>query len=198
MISLDISKAFDCIWHKHLLFTLPILGLHHTSIKLIGNFLSNRLIAVRLDCFLSNLGSNASLWGSAPKSSLCLPDQFQSKAIRLINSPSLTKSLQPFSHRRLVGGLPSFTKYFHGDYSQEIRDIIPVPLRRVRTTRSSTHSRPFQVSLPNPRTLSHKSSFIPRACNLWNVLPSSCFPESYNLPSFKSKINKLDLISLSS
>ena len=81
--------------------------------------------------------------------------------------------------------------------SQEIRDIIPVPLRRVRTTRSSTHSHPFQVSLPNPRTLSHKSSFIPRTCNLWNVLPSSCFPESYNLPSFKSKINKLDLISLS-
>ena len=33
---------------------------------------------------------------------------------------------------------------------------------------------------------------------LWNVLPSSCFPESYNLPSLKSKINKLDLISLSS
>ena len=75
--------------------------------------------------------------------------------------------------------------------------IIPVPLRRVRTTRSSTHSHPFQVSLPHPRTLSHKSSFIPRTCNLWNVLPS-CFPESYNLSSFKSKINKLDLISLSS
>ena len=50
--------------------------------------------------------------------------------------------------------------------------------------------------LPNPRTLSHKSSFIPRTCNLWNVLPSSCFPESYISPSFKSKINKLDLTSL--
>ena len=34
--------------------------------------------------------------------------------------------------------------------------------------------------------------------NLWNILPSSCFPESYNLPSFESKIKKLDLISLSS
>ena len=86
----------------------------------------------------------------------------------------------------------------HGHCSQEIRDTIPVPLRRVMTTRSSTHSHPFQVPLPNPRTLSHKSSFIPRTCNLWNVLPSCCFPESYNLPSFKSKINKLDLFSLSS
>ena len=61
----------------------------------------------------------------------------------------------------------------------------------------STHSHPFQVSLPNPRTLSHKSSFIPRTCNLWNVSPSSYFPESYNLPSFKTKMNKFDQISLS-
>ena len=86
--------------------------------------------------------------------------------------------------------------FYHCHCSQEIREIIPVNLRRIRTTRSSTHSHPFQVSLPNPRTLSHKSSFFPRTCNLWNVLPSSCFPESYNLPSFKSKIKKRDLIPL--
>ena len=110
----------------------------------------------------------------APKSTLCLLDKVQAKAIHLINNPNLTKSLQPLSHRRLVGDLSIYYIYFNGHCSQEIRDIIPVPLRRVRTTRSSTHSHPFQVSLPNPRTLSHKS-FIPRTCNLWNVLPSSCF-----------------------
>ena len=138
------------------------------------------------------------VWGGARKSTLCLLDKVQSKAIRLINNPNLTKSLQPLSHRRLVGDLSIFYRYSNGHCSQEIWDIIPVPLRHVRTTRSSTHSHPFQVSLPTSRTLSHQSSFIPRTCNLWNVLPSSCFPESYNLPSFKSKINKLDLISLSS
>ena len=55
------------------------------------------------------------------------------------------------------------TKYFVNDLtsSSGIRETIPVPLRRVRTTRSSTHSHPFKVPLPNPRTLSHKSSFIP-------------------------------------
>ena len=137
-------------------------------------------------------------WGGAPKSTLCLLDKVQSKAIRLINNPNLTKSLHLCSHRRLVGDLSIYYRYSNGHCSQEIRDIIPVPLRRVRTTRSSINSHPFQVSLPTSRTLSHKSSFIPRTCNLWNVLPSSCFPESYNLPSFKSKINKPDLISLSS
>ena len=89
-----------------------------------------------------------------------------------------------FPHRRLVGDLSIFHRYFHRHCSQEIREVIPIPLRRVRTTRSSTHSHPFQVSLPTSRTPSHKLSFISRTCNLWNVLPSSCSPESYNLPSF--------------
>ena len=90
-----------------------------------------------------------------------------------------------------------FYRYFHGHCSQEIKNIIPDPVRRVRTTRSSTYSHPFQVTLPNPRTLSHKSSFIPWTSQLWNSLPPTTFPESYNLSSFKSNINKLDLISLS-
>ena len=45
--------------------------------------------------------------------------------------------------------------------------------------------------------LSHKSSFIPRTSQLWNSLPPTTFPESYNLSSSKSNINKLDLVSLS-
>ena len=90
--------------------------------------------------------------------------------------------------------LEALLQHDNGHRSQEIRDIIPVPLRRVRTAKSSTHSHPFQVSLPNPRILSPKSSFI----NLWFAFRSSCFPESYSLPSFKSKSNILDLISLSS
>ena len=134
-------------------------------------------------------------WGGANKSSLHR-DRVQSKAIRLINNPNLTNSLQSLSHRRLVADLSIFYRYFHGNCSQEIKNIIPDPVRRVRTTRSSTYSHPFQVTLPNSRTLSHKSSFIPRTSHLWNSLPLFTFPESYNLPSFKSN-NKLDVVSLS-
>ena len=67
----------------------------------------------------------------------CLLDNVQSKAIRLIKNPNLTKSLQPLSYHHLVEDLSIFYRYFHGHCSQEIREIIPVPLRRVRTTRSS-------------------------------------------------------------
>ena len=163
-----------------------------------GFFSSSHLLSIYKSQIRPSLEYCSHVWGGAPKSTLCLLDKVQSKAICLINNPNLTKSLPPLSHRQLVGDLSIFYRYFHGHCSQEIRDIILVPLRPVRTTRSSTHSHPFQVSLPNLCTLSHKSSFIPRTCNLWNALPSSCFPESYHLPSFKSKIDKLDLISLSS
>ena len=143
-----------------------------------GFFSSPHLLSIYKSQIRPSLEYCSHVWGGAPKSTLCLLDKVQSKAIRLINNPSLAKSLQLLSHHRLVGDLSIYYRYFNGHCSQEIRDIIPVPLRRVRTTRSSTHSHPFQVSLPNPRTLSHKSLFIPRTCNLWNVLPSSCFPES--------------------
>ena len=117
--------------------------------------------------------------------------------IRLINNPNLTKSLQSLSHRCLVADLSNFYRYFHGHCSQEIKNSILDPVRRVRTTRSSTHSHSFKVTLPNPRTLAHKSYFIPRTSQLWNSLPPITFPESYKLSSFKSNINKLDLLSLS-
>ena len=131
--------------------------------------------------------------GGAPKSSLNRLDRVQSKAVRLINNPNLTNSLKSLSHRRLVADPSIFYRYFHGHCSQEIMNTSPGPVRRVRTTRSSTHSHPFQVKL----TLAHKSSFIPRTSQLWNSLPPTTFPESYNLSSFKSNVNTLDLVSLS-
>ena len=53
VISLDISKAFDCVWHKGLLAKLPMFGLYNNLIKSIANFLSDRSIANRVDGFLS-------------------------------------------------------------------------------------------------------------------------------------------------
>ena len=123
----------------------------------------------------------------------CCPKPFVSSTI-----PNPTKPLQPLSCRLLVGDIAIFYRYFHGHCSQEIKEVIPVSLKDVRTSRRSTHSHPFQVSLPTSRTLFHKSSLIPRTCILWHVLLSYCFPESYNFPSFQSKVNKLDLVTLSS
>ena len=53
MVSFDVSKAFDRVWHKGLLAKLPMFGLHHTLITWISSFLSDRSIAIRVDVYLS-------------------------------------------------------------------------------------------------------------------------------------------------
>ena len=101
------------------------------------------------------------------------------------------------TYRPRLADLSIFYCNFHGHWSQEIKNIIPDPVRRVRTTRSSTYLYSFQVTLPNPRTLSQKSSVIPRTSQLLMSLPPTTFRESYNFSSFKSNINKLYLVPLS-
>ena len=54
VISLDISTVFDRVWYKGLLAKLPMFGLDYTLIKWISSFLSDRSIAIRVDCYLSN------------------------------------------------------------------------------------------------------------------------------------------------
>ena len=161
-----------------------------------GFFSPSQLLTIYKYQIRPSLEYCSHVWGVAPRSSLHLLDKVQPKAIRIINNPSLTKSLQSLSHRRLVADLSIFYRYIHGHCSMEVKSIIPDPLKHVRPTKSSSQSHLFQVILSNLRTLSHKSSFISRTCQLWNTLPSTSFPESYNSSSFKSNINKRDLISL--
>ena len=73
MISLDISKAFDRVWHKGLLAKLPMFGLHNNLSKWIVSFLSNRSIAIRVDGFLSEPHSINS---GVPQGSVILPVLF--------------------------------------------------------------------------------------------------------------------------
>ena len=73
----------------------------------------------------------------------------QSISSKIQTSPHLY-SLSPIAARRLVADLSSFYRYFHGHCSLEVKNIIRDPVKRVGTTRSSTQSRPFQITLPNP------------------------------------------------
>ena len=69
VISFDISKAFDRVWHKDLLAKLPMLGLHHTLITWISSFLFNRSIAIRVDGYLS-------IYSGVPQGSVISPVLF--------------------------------------------------------------------------------------------------------------------------
>ena len=49
VVALDISKAFDRVWHKSLLAKLPSFGFTPSLCNLIASFLSNRFISVVVD-----------------------------------------------------------------------------------------------------------------------------------------------------
>ena len=54
------------------------------------------------------------IWGAASLTTLSILDSIQRRAVRLINDPNLTRRLPSLQHRRSVGDLSLFYRYFHG------------------------------------------------------------------------------------
>ena len=126
------------------------------------------------------------IWGSSPYTSLL--DRVESKAIRLIGDPSLTSTLDPLSLRRKVASLSLFYCYYFGHCSDELAACIPPPMSRPRSTRQATFAHNYCVELSNARINRFSDGFFPSTSCLWNSLPPSVFPASFNLPSFKWQV----------
>ena len=133
------------------------------------------------------------IWGGAPSSDLLLLDRIQKKAVRLIDDPNLTNSLPSLAHRRAVSSLALFYRYYHGRCSDELTAVVPKPKSFSRSTRSTSLTNPYVVSIPRCRTEVYKSSFFPRTALLWNKVPLHCFPLQYDLQQFKVQVNRLPL-----
>ena len=78
----------------------------------------------------------------------------------------------------------------------QLTSIIPPVLLNLRPTRHNLEHHPHYLDLHTLRTSYHSSSFFPRACQLWNSLPPTVFPSSYNLQLFKTKTNEFLLARL--
>ncbi|KAL7641293.1 UNVERIFIED_CONTAM: hypothetical protein RMT77_008431 [Armadillidium vulgare] len=127
------------------------------------------------------------IWGGSTHTALL--EKVESRAFRLINSPALTNSLQSLSARRNVASLSLYYRYYNGHCSSELSRRIPPPLRRVRATRLSTQSHPFSVQLSDPRLNLYAQSYMYSTGKVWNTLPSSIFPTSYDLGTFKRRVS---------
>ena len=126
------------------------------------------------------------IWGSSPYTSLL--DRVESKAIRLIGDPSLTSTPDTLSLRRKVALLSLFYRYYFGHCSDELAACIPPPMARPHSTRQATFAHNYCVELANARINWFSDGFFPFTSRLWNSLPSSVFPASLNLPSFKRQV----------
>ena len=126
------------------------------------------------------------VWGGSSFTRIL--DRVEAKAFRLIDDARLTSSLDSLSLRRRVASLTIFYRLYFGQCSHELRSIIPPPLPRPRSTRQAASSHNYCVKLSNERISRHSESFIPFISRVWNSLPQSVFPDSYNVTLFKRQV----------
>ena len=123
---------------------------------------------------------------------LDLLDKLQKWICRIIG-PSLAASFEPLAHCRNVASLSLFYRYWYfGRCSSELAQLlVPLPFSRGRSTRySADRLDDFSVSIPRCYKDVYVNSFFPRTAKLWNSLPRECFPLTYDLSGFKSRINR--------
>ena len=126
------------------------------------------------------------IWGSSPYT--FLHDRVESKAIRLIGDPSLTSTLNPLSPRCKVASLSFFYWYYFGHCSDGLAACIPPPMAQPCSTWQASFGHNYCAKLSNARINWFSDGFFPSTSHLWNSLPSSVFPASYNFPSFKRQV----------
>ena len=125
----------------------------------------------------------------APSCYLDLLDKLQKRICRIVG-PSLAASLELLAHYRNVASLSLFYRYYFGRCSSELAQLVPLPFSRGRSTRYSDGLHDFSVTIPRCYKDVYVNSFFPRTAKLWNSLPIECFPLTYDLSGFKSRINR--------
>ena len=122
------------------------------------------------------------IWAGAPSCYLELLDKIQKPICRTVG-PSLAAC-----HRRNVASLGLFYRYYFGRYTSELVQLVPLPFSRGRSTCYSDRLHDFSVAIP--RCYKDVNSFFLRTARPRKFLPLECFPLTYDLSGFKSRINR--------
>ena len=129
------------------------------------------------------------VWAGASSCYLELLDKLQKWICRIVG-PSLTASLEPLAHHQNVASLSLFCRYYFCRYSSELAQLVPLPYSQGRSTHYSDRLHDFSVTIPRCYKDVYVNSFFPCTARLWNYLPIECFPFTYDLSGFKSRINR--------
>ena len=129
------------------------------------------------------------IWAGAPSCYLELLDKLQKWICRIVG-PSLAASLEPLAHCQSVASLSLFCRYDFGRCSSELAQLVPLPFSRERSTRYSDRLHDSSVTIPRCYKDVYVNSFFSRTAKLWISLPIECFPLTYDLGGFKSRINR--------
>ena len=84
----------------------------------------------------------------------------------------------------------TFYSYYFGRCSSELAQQVPLPFSRGRSARYSTRLHDFFVTITRCYKDVYANGFFPLTTRLWNSLPIECFPLTYDLNGYKSRINR--------
>ena len=129
------------------------------------------------------------VWAGAPSWYLELLDKLQKQICRAVG-PSLAASLEPLAHCRNVANLSLFYRYYFSRCSSELAQMVPLHYFRGRSTCYSDRLCDFSVTIPRYYKDAHVNNFFLCTVRLWISLPIECFPLTYDLSGFKSRINR--------
>ena len=118
-----------------------------------------------------------------------LLDKLQKRICRTVG-PSFATSLEPLAHRRNVASLSLFYRYCFGRCSSELAQLVPLSFCQRRSTHYSVRLHDFSVTIPRFYKDVYTNSFFPRIAWLGKSLPIECFPLTYDLNGFQSRINR--------
>ena len=130
------------------------------------------------------------VWAGAPSCYVELLDKLLKRICRTVG-PSLAASLEPLAYRRNVASSSLFYRYYFGRCSSELAELVPFPYSRRRSTRYSDTLLDFSVTIPRCYKDVYVNSFFPRTARPCYSPPIRCFPLTYDLSGFKSKINRI-------
>ena len=128
------------------------------------------------------------IWVGAPSCDLELFEKLRKRIWRTVVA-SLAASLEPLTRRRNVANLSLLCRYYVSRCSSELAQLLPLPFSQGRSTRYSDRLHDFSVTIPRCYKDIYVNSFFPRTARLRNSLPIECFPLTYDLSGFKSRIN---------
>ena len=115
------------------------------------------------------------VWDGVSSCCLELIDKLR-KRIRSGVDPSLDASFGPFAHLRNTVTLSFFYRYYFGECSSELTELVPLHYSRGTSIRYSDRLHDFSVTIPRCYKDVYVDSFFPRTARLWYFLPIECFP----------------------
>ena len=128
-------------------------------------------------------------WAGAPSCYLELLEELEKQICRTVG-PSRTASVKPLAHHWNVASLSLFYRCYFGRCSSEVTQLVPLPFSWGRPTDYSDGLHDFSVAVPRCYKELYVSSVFPCTARLRNTLPVECFPLTYDLGGFISRINR--------